>query len=172
MHIGGEGTVDQLATGVKLALAKEKEIRAANPSPIHGFGPAVASPCTISVPPLEAIFGVKAQTKDGMAKFVFGRAATLDCGCTVGAEMGVNTWAAFAGSAGDAVVDGDFAVHENELQVVLKSLRASGINIVAIHHHMTGETPRYLFLHYWGRGAAASLAHALRKALDAEATVK
>jgi hypothetical protein len=48
----------------------------------------------------------------------------------------------------------------------LKSLRASGINVVAIHHHMSGETPRILFLHYWGRGKAVDLAAAVKKALD------
>jgi len=58
---------------------------------------------------------------------------------------------------------GDFAVSEAELQVVLKTLRAGGINIVAIHHHMTDEKPRILFLHYWGRGSALNLAKAVSK---------
>jgi hypothetical protein len=80
--------------------------------------------------------------------------------------MGVNTWAAFAGANNNALVDGDFVVLENELQPVLKSLRKYGINIVAIHHHMTGEQPRTIFLHYWGRGPAASLAEAIKDALD------
>jgi hypothetical protein len=62
-------------------------------------------------------------------------------------------------------VDGDFVVLENELQPVLKSLRKSGINIVAIHHHMIGEQPRTIFLHYWGRGPAANLAEAVKDAL-------
>ena len=66
----------------------------------------------------------------------------------------------------DAVVDGDFAVAEGELQAVLTSLRGDGINVVAIHHHMTGEAPRILFLHYWGRGKAVELASAVRRALD------
>jgi hypothetical protein len=80
--------------------------------------------------------------------------------------MGVSTWAAFGGTDADAVVDGDFAVAENELQPVLKSLRASGVNIVAIHSHMTGENPRILFLHYWGRGRASDLARAVKQAID------
>jgi hypothetical protein len=83
--------------------------------------------------------------------------------------MGVNTWAAFAGSDDNAVVDGDFAVAEGELQPVLKALRGGGINIVAIHSHMTGESPRILFLHYWGRGHAADLANVVKKALDVTA---
>jgi len=80
-------------------------------------------------------------------------------------EMGLNTWAAFAGTDDNAAVDGDFAVREDELQLVLKSLRNGGINIVAIHHHMTHEEPRYLFLHYWGRGPAVKLAESLNRSL-------
>ena len=76
--------------------------------------------------------------------------------------MGLNTWAAFAGTKNNAVVDGDFAVLEDELQPVLKSLRSADINIVAIHSHMTHEQPRMLFLHYWGRGNIDRLAHAYR----------
>jgi Domain of Unknown Function (DUF1259) len=76
--------------------------------------------------------------------------------------MGVNTWAGFAGTDQDALVDGDFVMLESELQPVLKSLRKDGINIVAIHNHMTMEEPRYVFLHYWGRGLAAELAKAVK----------
>jgi Domain of Unknown Function (DUF1259). len=78
--------------------------------------------------------------------------------------MGVNTWAAFAGSDDNAVVDGDFVVTEDELQAVLKSLRKDKINIVAIHQHMTHEEPRMIFFHYWGRGRAKDLAEALKNA--------
>jgi hypothetical protein len=87
-------------------------------------------------------------------------------------EMGVNTWSAFAGTDDNAVVDGDFAVLEDELQPVLRSLRAEGINIVAIHHHMTHEEPRILFLHYWGKGKTESLARSLKKTLEAQRTAK
>jgi hypothetical protein len=82
--------------------------------------------------------------------------------------MGVNTWAAFAGSDQQAVVDGDFAMLESELQAVLKTMRGEGINIVAIHQHMTEETPRYVFLHFWGKGRAVDLARAVKKALNTQ----
>src|SRR3954462_6003690 len=84
--------------------------------------------------------------------------------------MGVNTWAAFAGNDENALVDGDFAVTEDELQPVLQSLRAAQINIVAIHQHMTHEEPRIMFLHYWGRGKAADLATAVKQALSLSET--
>jgi hypothetical protein len=87
-------------------------------------------------------------------------------GAVVGNTMGVNTWAAFVGSDDRAMVDGDFAMLESEVQGVLKALRTAGINIVAIHQHMIGETPRIIFLHYWGVGSTESLAKGLRAALD------
>lgn len=164
MHIGGEGRLDVLAGGVKAALAKVKEIRSADAHPASSFGGGIPEKSAISAAPLEELFAAKAQTKDGMVKFVFGRVARMECGCDVGKEMGVNTWASFAGQDDNAVVDGDFASREDELQTVLKSLRSAGIHIVAIHHHMIGETPRYVFLHYWGRGKAATLARAIKTA--------
>ncbi len=105
-----------------------------------------------------------------MFKIVIGRPATMN-GTAIGKEMGVNTWAAFAGRDPEAVIDGDFAMSENELQTVLRAMRREGINIVAIHQHMTGEEPRILFLHYWAKGEAASLAQAFKHVLDAQANV-
>lgn len=93
-------------------------------------------------------------------------------GTAVGKEMGINTWAAFAGSDEAALVDGDFVMLENELQPVLHAMRKEGINIVAIHQHMSHEQPRYLFLHYWGKGKAVDLAQSLKRVLEAQAAVK
>lgn len=169
MHISGEGTVERLARGVRQALDKVREIRGANPTPASGSGGAILPPSNaITAAPLERILGVQGQSKEGMFKVVLGRKAEMTCACEAGKEMGVNTWAAFAGSDDTALVDGDFAVYEDELQDVLKALRRAGIDIVAIHHHMTGEKPRMLFLHYWGRGSAASLARAVKSALDVQ----
>jgi rhodanese-related sulfurtransferase len=162
MHIGGEGKTETLAQGVKAALAKVKEVRSQNPPPSDSFAGQIPSPSSITAEALQKIFGTKGDVKDGMAKFVFGRAAKMPCGCDVGKEMGVNTWAAFAGSDDNAVVDGDFVCREEELQATLKSVRKAGINVVAIHHHMAQEQPRYIFFHYWGRGKAADLANAVK----------
>lgn len=167
MHIGGEGNVAALGRGVRLAMEKVAEIRkrVAKP-PSKSSAPALPPKSNIEVAPLENALGVKGVAIDGMFKATMGRQTNAACGCPVGKAMGVNTWSAFAGSSDNAVVDGDFAVTESELSPVLKALRAGGINIVAIHHHMAGETPRILFLHYWGRGKAIDLATTVRKALD------
>lgn len=171
MHIGGMGDVGTLANGVKKIYDTIAEIRAAQPQPQKGFiGATVGTPNSISSEPLEAILGTKGQAKDGMFKIVIGRPATMH-GTPVGKEVGVNTWAAFAGTDDEAVVDGDFAMTESELQPVLRAMRKESINIVAIHNHMTHEQPRILFLHYWGKGKAADLARSLKAVLDAQAAV-
>jgi len=120
---------------------------------------------TLSPARIEAVLAHKGELKDGVYKVVIGRTTKMG-GHTVGKQMGVNTWAAFAGSDDKAIVDGDFAMLESELQPVLKALRAGGIGVVAIHNHMTGESPRIMFLHYWGVGPTETLARTLRSALD------
>lgn len=172
MHIGGVGPTATLAAGVRAAFDQVKTIRTAAPQPGSSFGHApLPAANAVSAPPLEAILGGKAATKDGMVKFVIGRTATMGCGCTVGKEMGINTWAAFMGRDELAVVDGDFATVAGELQAVLKTLRGAGINIVAIHSHMEDDAPKYIFLHYWGVGPAATLAQGVKAALDAQKAI-
>lgn len=165
MHIEREGTADKLAGAVRKLYDSIKEIRAANPQPKDSFGgKPLLEKNSISAAPLNEIFGSQGESKDGMIKFTFGRPAKMH-GVTLGNTMGVNTWAAFAGSDDNAIVDGDFAVTEDELQPVLKSLLKEKINVVAIHQHMTHEEPRIMFFHYWGRGTAKDLAEAIKGGL-------
>ncbi|ODT85631.1 MAG: hypothetical protein ABS69_00700 [Nitrosomonadales bacterium SCN 54-20] len=168
MHIGGIGSSAKLASGVKKIYDKVAEIRAAHPVPSSWFPKTIPQENKISPQPLEQILGMKGSSKDGMFKVVIGRPATMH-GVPVGKEMGINTWAAFAGSDNEAVVDGDFAMLADEMQAVLRTMRAGGINIVAIHQHMTHEKPHYLFMHYWGKGDAKDLAKTIRSALNKQA---
>lgn len=169
MHISGEGATEVLAAGVRSAFDRVKAIRAAAAEPKKSFD-AAALPATSSIggEAIEAILGVKGQAKEGMYKVVFGRTTKSACGCDVAKDMGVNTWAAFAGSPEHAIVDGDFVTFDGELQPVLKALRSAGVNVVAIHSHMEGETPKAIFLHYWGAGRVEELARAVKAGLDAQ----
>lgn len=164
MHIEGEGTVDKVADAVRKVYDAIKQIRAADPNPKDSFGAApLPEKSSITAAPLNEIFEMQGEPKEGMLKFTFGRSATMH-GVKIGKDMGVNTWAAFAGTDNNAVVDGDFAVTEDELQLTVRSLLKEKIKIVAIHQHMTHEQPRMMFFHYWGRGRAKDLAHAIKGA--------
>ena len=167
MHIGGMGDEKALASAVGKVFAKIKETSGGTAeSPQAQVDPARTS---VDGSKIDAILGVKGKVDGGIYKTTIGRTTRMH-GTEAGNAMGVNTWVAFAGSDDNAVVDGDFAMLENELQPVLKALRKAGINIVAIHQHMTGEQPRVLFLHYWGVGTTQDLARGLRSALDRTAT--
>jgi hypothetical protein len=164
MHIGGMGDETKLATAVGKLFANMKqtgggkgEVMLADIDPTKS---------TLDPKKVEAILG-KGELNNGVYKVTIGRETKMH-GYTAGNAMGVNTWAAFAGSDDKAVVDGDFAMLESELQSVLKALRGAGINIVAIHQHMAGEVPRILFLHFWGVGPTESLAKGIKAALDTQ----
>src|SRR5918996_793751 len=162
MHIGGMGDEAKLAAAVGKVFAKIKETSGGK-----GEVPRVdIDPATSSLDPkkIDAVLGQPGELNKGVYKVTIGRETKMH-GETMGNTMGVNTWAAFAGSDDQAVVDGDFAMLESELQDVLKALRGASINIVAIHQHMTGESPRVMFLHFWGVGRTEDLAKGIKAAL-------
>jgi hypothetical protein len=166
MHIGGMGDEKALASAVGKVFAKVKETAGGKGEKPPAVDPAASS---LDGAKIDAALGAKGKPDHGVYKVTIGRTTRMG-GEQVGNAMGVNTWAAFAGSNDRAVVDGDFAMLENELQPVLKALRHAGIDVVAIHQHMTGEQPRVLFLHFWGVGPAQDLARGVRAALDRTAT--
>jgi Domain of Unknown Function (DUF1259) len=166
MHIGGMGDEAKLAGAVGKVFATIKDTSGGKGE----VSRVDLSPAQTSLDPkaIEDVLGVKGQLANGVYKVTIGRTTKMD-GHEVGNTMGVNTWAAFAGSDAKAIVDGDFVMFEPEVQPVLKALRSSGINIVAIHHHMIEESPRTVFLHYWGVGPTRQLAQGLKAALDTQA---
>jgi hypothetical protein len=169
MHIGGMGDEAKLADAVGKVFAT---IRATSggkgEQPRADIDPAKS---LLDPKQLDAALGATGDYKDGVYKATWGRTAKMH-GDEMGSTMGVNTWAAFAGSADQAVVDGDVAMFEAELQPTLKALRGAKINVVAIHQHMAGEEPRMLFLHYWGIGRTEDLAKGVHAALAATHVAK
>jgi hypothetical protein len=165
MHVGGMGDQAALGAAIGKVFAKIKETAGGKGKvPRAEIDPAKTTLAAAAIDRVFAGLG-KGDLANGVYKIVFGRTVKMD-GHTVGKAMGVNTWAAFAGSDEKAVVDGDFAMLESELQPVLKVLRGGNIDVVAIHNHMTGESPRIMFLHYWGVGRTAELASTLKLALS------
>ncbi len=168
MHIGGMGDTEKLAAAVGKVFATIKETSGGKgPVPRSDVDPARTSFYDADIKIMENILGAKGELANGVFKITIGRTTKME-GHEVGNTMGINTWSAFVGTEDEAVVDGDFAMLENELQPVLKALRKAGINIVAIHNHMTMESPRMVFLHYWGVGRTDDLARGLKAALDVQ----
>jgi hypothetical protein len=164
LHVHGMGRAADIATALGPALAIINRARARVPAPT----PAAAPPSTLDGAALAKIVGHPGEQNGAVYKITIGR-ADIDLrehGAVINARMGLNTWAAFTGTPADAMVAGDVAMLESELPRVLKSLRANNLEVVAIHHHMTGVTPLVVFLHYFGTGPAETLASGVRAAVD------
>ena len=135
--------------------------------------PPAGSPAGTAGKPIDTakiakIVGHEGKQSGAVYKITVGRddLGMKEHGATITARMGLNTWAAFVGTEEDAAIAGDVAMLENEVTPVLKALRKNGLDVVAIHHHMTEDRPVVIFLHYWGRGPAEKLASWFKAALD------
>lgn len=167
MHLGGHGDPEKLAASIKSVWDAIKKVRAASPTPATSFSGGAPQAGSINAAPLEQTLGQKPETKNGVVKFTFARKGEMH-GMPIGGSMGLTTWAAFSGSDSLAVADGDFIMSADEVQPVLHALRKAGINIVALHNHMIGEKPGFIFTHFWGKGTPEALARGIRSALDAQ----
>ncbi len=166
LHVHGHGTPADLAKRIKPALdligkvSRTPEAASSLTSTVTGG--------TIDTAALARIIGTPGEQNGQVYKITIGRPdlKVQEMGAAINARMGLNTWAAFFGSDARAVVAGDVAMLDSEVTPVLKALRANGIEVVAIHHHMTATAPTVIFLHYWGQGPAQQLAAGVRAAVD------
>ncbi|MCC7416956.1 MAG: DUF1259 domain-containing protein [Acidobacteria bacterium] len=168
LHVHGHGTTADLARRVKPALAligrTPAPAAAAAPIPPPGGPTGVAALDTARI---AAIVGRAGEPNGAVYKVTVGRddLHISELGAPIGARMGLNSWAAFIGTAENAAVAGDIAMLGVEVEPVLRTLRQAGIEVVALHNHMIGTEPPIYFLHYWGEGRADLLAGAFRDAL-------
>jgi Domain of Unknown Function (DUF1259) len=162
MHVHGHGTAAELASKLKPALS----LIGRDSPPMGALGKALEG--SLDTAELAKIVGAAGEASGPVYKITIGRPdiKLVEMGAPINARMGLNTWAAFYGSDADAVVAGDIAMLDAEVQPVLKALRNNNINVVAIHQHMAGTNPTVIFLHYWGRGPAQKLAAGVRTAFD------
>jgi len=171
MHVHGHGTVADLTRMVKPAIDLIGASRRTSPTPTATTGPApVASPApnTLNTARLVGIVGTPGEQSGAVYKFTLGRSdlKVTEMGAPINARMGLNSWAAFTGTSEKAAIAGDIAMLESEVTPVLKALRKNGLDVVAIHHHMTNERPMIIFLHYWGTGPADTLATGFKDAIN------
>ena len=169
LHIGGMGDPEKMATAIRTALAQSKTPLAA---------PAVTTPPPIELDTaqLDQIIGVKGQANGGVYQFGVQRrdpATEKDVPLTPPGPLGMATGIGFQPTGGGkAAITGDFVLTADEVNPVIKALRASGIEITALHSHMLDERPRLFFMHFWANDDAIKLAHGLRSALDKMANAK
>ena len=166
MHVHGHGKAADLATSVKPAVDLIGHGTPQHQSSVTGGAGGVTGG-QINTAKVVQIVGREGEQNGQVYKITIGRddLNVREMGAPINARMGLNTWAAFYGSDSNAEIAGDVAMVASEVTPVLKALRSNGLNVVAIHHHMTGQ-PTIYFLHYWGTGPAAQLATGFKAALD------
>jgi hypothetical protein len=169
MHIGAHGDPVKIAAAIHTALAESKTPLTATPA---------ASPppaIELDTAELDRIIGVKGQANGGVYQFnVPRRDPVIENGMalTPVGSMGVAIAINFQPTdGGKAAITGDFVLTGDEVNPVIKALRANGIDITAIHSHMLTEQPRLIFMHFWAHDDAQKLARGLRAALDKTASV-
>jgi hypothetical protein len=164
MHVHGHGSTADLTKRIQPALDLIGASTKGAPS-----APSAAPRPSLDTAKLAQIVGHMGEESGSVYKITIGRndLNVSEMGAAINARMGLNTWAAFVATGnGGAAIAGDIAMLESEVTPVLKALRENGLQVVAIHHHMTNEQPRIIFLHYWGIGPAEILAAEFKAAVD------
>jgi hypothetical protein len=167
MHIGGHGDPVKMATAIRTALAESKTPLAA---PTPGTPPAI----DLDTAQIDQIIGAKGTNNGGVyAMGVPRRDPITESSMQIApaGPMGVATAINFQPTGGGkAAITGDFVLAATEVDPVIKTLRANGIEVTAVHSHMLTEQPRLIFMHFWANDDAIKLAKGLRAALDKTAS--
>jgi hypothetical protein len=163
MHVDAHGDAVRLARGLHDALALSHTPLAAPTPP-----PATPAPFDLDTAVLDQLLGAQGKVNGGVYQFNFLRAEQLTAdGMPVPVTMGTTTAINFQPTgAGRAAISGDFVMIAKEIDPVMRALRDAGIEVTALHNHMTGDQPRLFFLHFWANQDAKALARGLRAALD------
>src|SRR5215510_13866025 len=163
MHIGGHGDPVKMAEVIRSALTLSK-------TPLNPPAAAPAPPPAIDLDTakLDQIIGAKGHANGGVYQFnVPRRDPITESGVMVPTAMGSANAINFQPTGGGrAAITGDFVITGDEVNPLIKTLRANGIEVTAIHSHMLTEEPRLFFVHFWANDDALKLAKALRAALE------
>jgi hypothetical protein len=166
MHIHGMGGVAELAKKYANTIRDSKLFPANQPAP--GPPPAMTGKENFDIPALDAIIKNTGTVNGPTYKYTIGRSdlKVTAMGVEMTTNIGLNSWASFAGKQSDAHIAGDIAMLQSEVNDVIRALRRNNLEVVAVHNHMLMDNPHMIFLHYYGKGLAATLAQGFRAALN------
>jgi len=166
MHIHGMGSITDLAKRYADTIRDSKISPANQPAP--GAPSAITGKENFDIPALDAIVKYTGTVNGPTYKYTIGRSdlKVMVMGVEMTTNIGLNTWASFAGKQDNAQIAGDIAMLPGEVNPVIKTLREHNIEVVAVHSHMLSDDPHIIFLHYLGAGPALDLAKGFRAALD------
>jgi uncharacterized protein DUF1259 len=167
MHLHGMGDAAELAAKYGAAI-RDTKLHPSNQAAATAASGGRTAKEIFDLAALDKAVGLTGKVNGAVYKYVVGRddLRVIAMGAEVTTAIGLNTWAAFAGESDAAHIAGDVAMLEGEVNTVIRALRKHDLEVVAVHQHMLEEQPRIIFLHYYGRGPALTLAEGFRAALD------
>ena len=156
VHYAGHGEAASLARTLKTALSKTSTPAAKPAPPIE----------SIAFTSISEVLGRKGNVNGRVLQSSVPRAETItDAGMTIPPSMGVATAINFQLAGDHVATSGDFVLIADEVNPVLRELQAKGIRVTALHSHMLRDSPRLLFMHFWGVGTPQTIAEGIRNAL-------
>ena len=165
VHFHGMGEASALARTLKAALSKT-----GTPIPARPPGQPTAAQQT-TLEKLQAALGRKGSMAGTVLQVGVPRAEPItDGGAEVPASMGMANAMNFQTVETRVATTGDFVLIADEVNPVIRELRAHGLEVTALHSHMLRETPRLFFMHFWGVGTPEKIGEGLKAALSKVAT--
>lgn len=160
MHVFGEGDPVALAGKIHSALALSKTPFTAAPS---APPPAI----DLDTASIDSALGAKGTNSGGVYQVGIPRAQPVtDMNVALPAAMGSAESINFQPlGGGKAAITGDFILIASEVDPVMRALRDNGIDVTALHNHMTGDNPRMFFMHFWAHDDLPKLLIGLKSAL-------
>jgi Domain of Unknown Function (DUF1259) len=169
MHVGGHGDPEKMAAAIRAALSSASK----TPFDPPATNAAATQPIDLDTAKIDEAMGAKGTANGGVYQFgIPRREPTKEGGMQVSTALGGANAINFQPTGGGkAAITGDFLVTGNEVNPLIRALRAGDIEVTAIHSHMLDEEPRMFFIHFWANDDAVKLARNVRSALDKTAAV-
>jgi hypothetical protein len=169
MHVGGHGDPEKMAAAIRAALSSASK----TPFDPPATSAAATPPIDLDTAKIDEAMGAKGTANGGVYQFgIPRREPAKEGGMQVNPALGGANAINFQPTGGGkAAITGDFLVTGNEVNPLIRALRAGDIEVTAIHSHMLDEEPRMFFIHFWANDDAEKLARNVRSALDKTAAV-
>jgi len=87
-------------------------------------------------------------------------------GTRVKPALALGSWIAFKRTNdGKALAMGDLVLTPDEVPTVMSRLQQGGVEQMALHNHLSGETPHVVYMHIMGKGDGEAIARTIHDAL-------
>jgi hypothetical protein len=170
MHVAGHGDPEKMASAIRTALSSASKTPFDPPATTAAAAPAI----DLDTTGIDAAMGAKGTVNGGVYQYgIPRRDPAKESGMQVNTPLGGANAINFQPTGGGkAAITGDFLVTGNEVNPLIRALRAGDIEVTAIHSHMLAEEPRMFFVHFWANDDALKLARNVRTALDKTAVAQ